>query len=293
VVGVEGGERGTAAGLTTAAVGAAYGAAAQEWAGGPVRLYTVLAQALVAAAPVPVNGCLVLDLGSGTGVAGRAALAAGAHRVVAADLAPAMLHRGMGRGGGVEASRARGGGVAGSRVALHPVAADATALPFRDRSFDLVVAAFCINHLTSVVTGLREARRVSPAIAASTFAAGWSHPAKDAVDEVLRTSGFRSPAWHMALKQDIEPKAGDPEYLARCAAAAGFGDIRVRTIEVPAGLSSPAQIASWRLGMAHVVPFLRGLDAAGRAAIQQAAEQAVAASGAGPLVVPMVILAAN
>jgi SAM-dependent methyltransferase len=283
VVGVEGGERGTAAGLTTAAVGAAYGAAAQEWAGGPVRLYTVLAQALVAAAPVPVNGCLVLDLGSGTGVAGRAALAAGAHRVVAADLAPAMLHRGIGRGGGVAASR----------VALHPVAADATALPFRDRSFDLVVAAFCINHLTSVVTGLREARRVSPAIAASTFAVGWSHPAKDAVDEVLRTSGFRSPAWHMALKQDIEPKAGDPEYLARCAAAAGFGDIRVRTIEVPAGLSSPAQIASWRLGMAHVVPFLRGLDPAGRAAIQHAAEQAVAASGTGPLVVPMVILAAN
>jgi hypothetical protein len=140
---------------------------------------------------------------------------------------------------------------------------------------------------------LREVRRVSPAIAASTFAAGWSHPAKDAVDEVLRTSGFRSPAWHTALKQDIEPKAGDPEYLATCAAAAGFGDIRVHTIEVPAGLFSAAQIASWRLGMAHVVPFLRGLDPAGRAAIRQAAEQAAAASGTGPLVVPTVILAAN
>ena len=195
MVGVEGGERGTAAGLTTAAVGADYGASAQAWADGPARLYAVLAQALVAAAPVPVTGRLVLDLGSGTGVAGRAALTAGAHRVVAADLAPAMLRRGG--------------------AALHPVAADAIALPFRDRSFDLVLAAFCVNHLTSIVTGLREARRVSPAIAASTFAAGWSYPAKDALDEVLHTSGFRPPAWHIALKQDIEPRAGDPEFLAR------------------------------------------------------------------------------
>jgi len=273
VVGVEGGERGTAAGLTTAAVGADYGASAQAWADGPARLYAVLAQALVAAAPVPVTGRTVLDLGSGTGVAGRAALTAGAHRVVAADLAPAMLRRGG--------------------AALHPVAADATALPFRDRSFDLVLAAFCVNHLTSIVTGLREARRVSPAIAASTFAAGWSYPAKDALDEVLHTSGFRPPAWHIALKQDIEPKAGDPEFLATCAAAAGFGDVRVHTIEVPTGLSSPAQIASWRLGMAHVVPFLHGLDLARQAAIRRAAEQAVADSGAGPLVVPMLVLAAN
>jgi len=283
VVGVEGGAGGAAAGLTTAAVRSSYDTAAPLWAQGPERLYAVLAQALVASLPVPVAGRRVLDLGAGTGVAGRAALAAGASQVVAADLAPAMLRRGgMGRGGG-----------AGARTALHPVAADAAALPFRDGSFDVVVAAFCLNHMTSIVTGLREARRVGAAIAASTFAASWSHPAKAAVDEVLGAAGFRPPAWHVALKCDIEPRAGDPEHLATAAAAAGYTSVRVRTAEVATGLSTPAQLASWRLGMAHVAPFLRALDEAERKAIRQAAERAVARAGAGPLVVSMVILTAQ
>ena len=273
MVGVEGGDGGPAAGLTAAAVRAGYDAAAQMWASGPAHMYAVLAQALLAATPVPVAGRRILDLGAGTGVAGRAALAAGASQVVAADLAPGMLRL--------------------SGPALHPVAADAAALPFRDGSFDLVVAAFCLNHLTSMVPELREVRRVAPAIAASTFAAGWSHPAKDAVDEVLHAAGFRPPVWHRALKQDIEPRAGDPEFLVRCAAAAGFGDVRVRIVTVATGLSSAAQLASWRLGMAHVAPFLRALDAPAREAIQQAAERAVASTGAGPLVVPMVILTAG
>ena len=273
MVGVEGGDGGPAAGLTTAAVRAGYDAAAQMWASGPAHMYAVLARELLAATPVPVAGRRVLDLGAGTGVAGRAALAVGAGQVVAADLAPGMLR------------------LAGA--ALHPVAANAAALPFRGGSFDLVVAAFCLNHLTSMVPELREVRRVAAAIAASTFAAGWSHPAKDAVDEVLRGAGFRPPAWHQALKQDIEPRAGDPEFLARCAAAAGFGDVRVRTVTVATGLASPAQLAAWRLGMAHVAPFLRTLGEPAREAIQRAAERAVTESGAGPLVVPMVVLTAR
>jgi SAM-dependent methyltransferase len=273
VVGVAGGDGGTVAGLTTAAVRAGYEGAALRWADGPERLYAVLARALVAAAPVPVTGRRVLDLGAGTGVAGRAALAAGAAQVVAADLAPAMLRAG--------------------RTGPRPVAGDAAALPFRDGSFDVAVAAFCVNHMTSVVTGLREARRVAPAIAASTFAAGWSHPAKDAVDQVLRASGFRPPAWHVALKQDIEPLVGDPERLAAFAAAAGYRSVRVHTATVETGLSSPAQLAAWRLGMAHVAPFLGALDPAAQQDIRRAAERAVAGSGAGRLVVPMVILAAR
>ena len=102
-----------------------YDAAAGDWAGGltgPGPMYAALARSLVAAAPVPLAGRLVLDLGAGTGAAGRAALAAGARRVVAADLSEGMLRRG------------RGG---------TPVVADAVALPFRDGRFDLVLAAFC------------------------------------------------------------------------------------------------------------------------------------------------------
>src|ERR1700693_860634 len=110
----------------TAGLRAGYDGAADDWAAGPGPMYAPLARALVAAAPVPLAGRLVLDLGAGVGVAGRAALAAGARRGVAGDLSAAMLRRGDGG---------------------RPVAADAVALPFRDGSFDLVVAAFCLNHL--------------------------------------------------------------------------------------------------------------------------------------------------
>jgi SAM-dependent methyltransferase len=268
VVGDEGSAGGGAARLT-ASLRAAYDAAADEWADGPELVYALLARALVAAAPAPLSGRRVLDLGAGTGAAARAALAAGAGRVVAADLAVGMLRRGG--------------------TALHPVAADAVALPFRDRSFDLVVAAFCLNHLASIAAGLGEARRVGGAIAASTFAPGWTHPAKAAVDEALRPFGYRPPPWYVALQR--ETGAAGPGLLAGHAAAAGFSRVQVRTAAVPTGLSTPAQLASWRLGMAHLAPFVRSLDAPRRAAVRRAAERAV--TGAEPLVVSMVILTAS
>ena len=270
MVGDEGSAGGRAARLT-AGLRDAYDTAADGWADGPEQLYAVLARALLSSAAVPLAGRQVLDLGAGTGVAGRAALAAGAHRVVAADLAAGMLRR--------------------CGAALHPVAADAAALPFRDGSFDLVVAAFCLNHLGHLAAGLGEARRVGRALAASTFAPGWTHPAKAAVDQALRPLGYRPPAWYASVKRETEPRAGDPARLGERAAAAGFTRVRVRTTAVPTGLDTPAQLASWRLGMAHLAPFLRSLDAPGRAEARRAAERAVA--GTGPLVVSMVVLTAS
>jgi Methyltransferase domain len=190
---------------------------------------------------------------------------------VAADLAVGMLRRGG--------------------AALHPVAADAAALPFRDGGFDLVVAAFSLSHLSSLPAGLGEARRVGLALAASSFAPGWDHPAKAAVDEVLRSAGYRPPAWYVKFKRDLEPQAGDPAVFAGHAAAAGFRRVRLHTATVPTGLAAPAQLASWRLGMAHVAPFVGSLDEADRAALRGAAERAVA--GTGPLVVSMLILTAS
>jgi len=270
VVGNAGGQRGAAAGLTTD-LRTAYDAAAGEWASGPEQMYAQLARALVAAAPVPLAGRRVLDLGAGTGVAGRAALAAGARQVVAADPAVGMLRRGG--------------------AALHPVAADAAALPFRDGGFDLVVAAFSLSHLPSLAAGLGEARRVGRALAASSFAPGWDHPAKAAVDEALRSAGYRPPAWYVEFKRDIEPRAGDPAVLAAHTEAAGFRRVRLHTATVPTGLARPAELASWRLGMAHVAPFVNSLGEPDRAALRCAAERAVA--GTGPLVVSMTILTAG
>jgi SAM-dependent methyltransferase len=277
----------------TAGLRAGYDAAAPAWADGPGPLYARLAGALVAAAPVPLAGALVLDLGAGTGVAGRAALAAGARQVVAADLSLAMLRQARALTAPAPGGPAPGGPAPGRRAAWDPVAADAVALPFRGRSFDLVVAAFCLNHLDSLATGLAEVRRVSAAIAASVFAPGWSHPAPDAVEEVLSSYGYQPPAWHSSLCPGS--RAGDPEELAGAAAAAGFTAVRVRTADVHTGLVTPAELASWRLGLAQVAPFLRSLDAAGRAEVRRAAEQAVAGVVAGdaPLVVPMLILTAQ
>jgi SAM-dependent methyltransferase len=257
-------------------VRAAYDAGARLWAEGPEPVYASLARALLTQAlPTGMGtglaGGRVLDLGAGTGVAARAALAAGARSVVAADSALGMLRRCPDR--------------------LHPVAADATALPFRDGCFDLVLAAFCLGHLDRPVAGLREARRVAGALAASSFAAGWNHPAKAAVDEVLGAFGYRPPSWYVTFKRDTEPWASDTAALGRDTAAAGYTDVRLRTVMVDTGLSGPAELAAWRLGMAHVAPFVGSLTADRRAELRHAAQAAVA--GTGPLVVDMLVLTAR
>ena len=271
MVGVEGDPGGAAAGELTGTLREAYDSAAPAWTDGAERVYQPLAEALVG--QVRVAGRRVLDLGAGTGVTGRAALAAGARGVVAADVAVGMLRR--------------------CGPSQHPVAADAVRLPFRDRSFDVVLAAFCLGHLPSLAAGLREARRVSAAIAASSFAPGWTSPVKEAVETALRPFGYLPPAWYLRFKQETEPAAGDPEVLAAQLAAAGFGEVRIRPVTVRTGLSSPAELAAWRLGMAHVAPYISSLPEGDAAAVRQAAQRAVAASAAEPLTVSLLVTTAS
>jgi SAM-dependent methyltransferase len=263
-----------AAGLS-AGVRPAYEAAAALWAQGPERVYASLARALLSCADARLEGGVagrrVLDVGAGTGTAGRAALAAGAREVVSADAALAMLSR-CGR-------------------TLHPVAADMTALPVADGSFDLVVAAFSLGHLDRPGAGLREARRVAPKLAVSAFTPGWNHPAKAAVEEVLGSFGYRPPPWYLEFKQYTEPRASDPALVSRDAAAAGYAGVCLETVLVTTGADTPARLAAWRLGMAHVAPFVGSLPAAQQAELRQAAAAAVA--GAGPLTVSMLVLTAG
>ena len=285
MVGDQGAAGGPAAGLTSDPTGlpggevrAAYDAAAGRWAAGPEQMYAALARALLAAAGVPLAGCRVLDIGAGTGVAARAALAAGARQVVATDLAAGMLRR-------ARPPADRTGSALGRAVA------DATALPFRAGSFQLAVAAFCLSYLGSVTAGLREAHRVAAALAASTFTPGWTHPAKPAIDAVLHQFGYCPPAWYSAFKQQTEPAAAGPGVLASRASEAGFGTVRLRTTTVPTGLSTPSQLAAWRLGMAHTAPFVAALDPPQQAELRRAAEHAV--TGAPPLAVSMTVLTAS
>ncbi len=252
-------------------VAAAYGASADAWTHGPEQVYRRLADAMLVLAPVPVAGARVLDIGAGTGACVRAAVAAGARDVVATDLAPAML-------------AALGPGVP-------RVAARAGLLPFRDGAFDLATAACVLGHLPDPVTALREARRVAPALAATAFRSGWTHPAKAAVDEAMLDFGHSPPAWYVRMKSTTEPLVDDPENLRALAVAAGWTSPEVTVVPVPAGLHTPARIAAWRLGMAHLAPFLASLSPGTRERATRAAEAAV--TGMADPVIPLVVLAAR
>lgn len=242
-----------------AGVKAAYEKAPESWSGGPAKVYRALAEALVALAPADLHGRLVLDLGTGTGVAADALVAAGAHPV-GVDLALAMLRHDRAR---------RPPGVVG----------DARALPFAAAAFDGVVAAFSVNHVPEPRLALAEAARVTrPAgfVLASSFSARREHPARAAVEDVLVRFGFHRPAWFAAFKERMEPAVGGAGPLAATARAAGLVDVDVLEVDVDTAVRDPASIAEWRLGMAQYVDFLSGLDPSTRADLEAAARQAVA-----------------
>jgi SAM-dependent methyltransferase len=252
-------------------VRAAYNRSAEAWDAGPAAVYSRLAAALVARAPVAVSHARVLDLGAGTGAAGRAALDAGAREVVGVDLAEAMVRR-LG-------------------PPIRGVHADACHLPLRADAVDRVGAAASLGHLPDPVAALRDARRVGTAVLASAFAEGWTHPAKAGVDAALAELGFVPPPWYVELKREVEPKVDGHGALAGSAAAAGYEDVRVAVVQVETGLDTPAALAAWRLGMAHLAPFVQTLTPPEREQAIAAAEAAV--QGAPPLVIPMVVLAAR
>ena len=219
---------------------AAYRGAA--WQRGPARIYDRLAEVVVAALPVPLDGASALDLGAGTGAATRALLAAGAGRVVAVDAAMGMLtYDASGR--------------------PPAVAGDALALPFAAGAFDATVAAFSLNHLSDPAAGLREAARVTRpggGLAVSAYADDDDHPVKHAVQAALAARGWTPDPWYRALQSDAAPRLATVA-AARVAADAAGIDAEVEHVRVPfPDLDAPALIA-WRLGLAQHAPFFDGL----------------------------------
>ena len=97
------------------------------------------------------------------------------------------------------------------------------------------------------------------------------------------------------LAQDAKPSpsAATLARLAGRGRGGRFSDVAVRTVTVPTGLSTPAELASWRLGMAHLAPFVRSLDPSRQAGLRRAAERAVAARAAGRWWSPMLVLTAR
>lgn len=231
----------------TNAIADAYSAGAAAWSDGPMRVYARLADELVDRSPVPFAGLDVLDLGAGTGAVSRAASGA---RVVAVDSALGMLRA--------------------DRAARPPaVAGDALALPFRDRSFDAVVAAFSLNHLADPAAGAREAGRVSrQLVLASTYAEDDEHPVRAAVDTALLEAGWERPGWYGAAKAAMAAW-GTAERAADVLVAAGLDPVAIEHARVPFPELSAHDLVEWRLGMAQCAAFVAasGRDAIARRAL--------------------------
>ena len=249
----------------------AYAGLAEAWASDATLAYGPMARHLVARAPFELRGVRALDAGAGSGVAGEALRMRGAH-VVAADREFDMSSHG----------------------ARPAVTADVTALPFRDRAFDIVVAAFVVNHLPDPVAGLTELRRVTRprgAVLASTFSVERA-AAKGAVDEVAAAHGFVPPGWYADL-QECAHAVGDPASVERALAAAGFARWSVTEEPVDVGLTEPADVVRYRLAVPHLHRFVVSLPADARAAFVADAVEAVRRTGDrfAPVVVEAVAVA--
>lgn len=237
-----------------------YAWAATGWATGAARVYGPLARQLVAAAPHPLTGRRVLDVGAGTGLASEALRAAGA-RPVAVDRSPAMLAR---------------------DAATRPPAAVGAleALPLRDRGVDDTVAAFVLNHVDDPTAALRELARVTRpggAILATGPGATTAHrTVRDRIDAVVADAGFTPPDWYAHLTTVQAPLLGDVPAMRTATLAAGLVDVAVTEHDADVGVERAADLVDYRLGQAHVAGWLAGLTAAGRAAVRRRAVAAVA-----------------
>ena len=251
-----------------------YNGAADAWAGGASLAYVPLARHLVAACPEPLLGAIALDAGAGTGAAGAALHERGAN-VVSSDLQGDMLRL--------------------NRCRTDAAVADIIALPFRAGAFDVVVAAFVLNHLDRPGLGLTEMARVcrhGGAVLASSFAATRA-PVKTIVDNVAAAHGWVVPEWYETFRRRAA-QLSSAEHMAEIAHQAGLGDVAATETEIDIGLDDPHSIARYRLGMPQLAAFVSALTEARRRAFQADVIAAIAASGEPlrPAVVELVARAA-
>jgi ubiquinone/menaquinone biosynthesis C-methylase UbiE len=221
----------------------AYSTAGGSWQRGPGAVYDRLAEVVLARSPIPVAGARVLDAGAGTGAASRAAVAAGAARVIAVDAAVGMLAFG---------------------AADRPPAAtaDLLALPLAAGAFDVAVASFSLNHVEDPAAGLRELARVTRpggGIVASAYAADDTHPVKAAVEAALAARGWSSAPWLEELRTRVVPLLATLGGCAQALEAAGLAG-EVDPVRVPFPDLTAQDLVGWRLGMAQHAPFADALE---------------------------------
>jgi len=257
----------------TAHLIAAYDATGAAWQQGPGQIYDQLAATVVEQCPALDARSLVLDLGAGTGAATRAIRLRCAH-VVALDASFGMLANGC-------------------RDAMACVG-DAMSLPFADGTFSAVIAAFSLNHLAAPDVALREAARVSRtggSIVVSAYASDDDHPVKQAVDEVARSAGWTAPSWYGELRRDAMPLLSTVDRAVGIAHRAGLADARAEVVQVAFSELTAHDLVAWRLGMAHLAPFVTALEPRRQARLWRDAHER--AAGMPALVRSIVVLTAT
>ena len=224
----------------------AYSATGTAWQEGPARIYDRLAEILVERSPVSLAGRKVLDLGSGTGAASRAARAAAASPI-ALDGALGML-------------------LADRDRRPPAVVGDLRALPLRDRCLDGVIAAFSLNHLDDPARGLRDAARVvgpGGPLLASAYATDDTHAVKEAVETAARELGWMPAGWVEEMRAAATPLLATVERATEAAAAAGLDALVAQEYVAFPDLDGLG-LVRWRTGMAQLAPFVATLDTADR-----------------------------
>ena len=257
----------------TAGLLAAYDATGTAWQQGPGRIYDRLAAVVVDRCPALDDASLVLDLGAGTGAATRAITRTGA-RVVALDASFGMLAN-------------------GSRDMMSCVG-DANALPFTDGVFTAVVAAFSLNHLATPAVAMREAARVTcdrGTVVVSAYASDDDHPAKRAVDDAARSAGWTEPSWYCELRRDAMPQLSTVDRAVGLAHRAGLTSANAEVVRVAFPELTPHDLVAWRLGMAHLAPFVNALEPHRRSRLWRDAQQRT--TGMPMLVRSIVVLTAS
>jgi len=228
----------------------AYSATGAAWRDGPERVYERLADVLVAASPVSLDGERVADVGAGAGATSRAIQRAGGHPI-GLDLAEGML-----------------------RVDRHQrppaVVADARRLPLASGSCAAVVAAFCLNHIPDPEQAITDAARaVGPGgvVLVSAYAEGDTHPVKAAVDAAVTELGWTADPWIGEIRAQSIPALATAERARAVAGRAGL-DATAEEVAVPFPDLGPADLVAWRLGMAQVAPFFASLPQGARRRVE-------------------------
>lgn len=243
------------------------------WADGPQLVYDQLAAAALADLPERLDGIKALDVGAGTGAATLELLRRGSD-VVAVDMSTSML---------AELTRQTGGRVP-------TLVADIRRIGVPDDAYDLTVAAFVLNHLEVPADGVRELERVTRPggrVIATTFAAD-NHPIKATVDEVLIRYGYAYPSWYTNFKRERIPLTASADALVAVGAAGGLEAAMVAQLDVDLSELPVEAAVAYRLGMAHIAPFVATLDDSDRHALRGEVTDAVALLP--PLRLPMLVL---